>query len=735
MKTKALIFTILIAATTQFALAQQPNTTSKDTYFNQLESLFEEGRHYYAEIGNKVQLRRVIEACNTVIEQGENDGLLTDEEVQRMLLVPRYHKLIGDYYYLNADENKESFGQAEEHFKTAIQQVEDPSNDNIQLAYYYRFVLHLELAQLYYKQERYKEAYVEMEKAEKYSSHLSEDVLLDFISQKAICKARIGQFKDAIDDINMVIDNYSDKKSESYGEAQRKKAKILMLQKENGGTGMADPTDDALKCYKEYFTLKRDDAIEHLGSMNSEDREQYWMRIRSFVVDCYRTEGADPAFLYDVTLFSKALLLEYAQSGKPKFYTWKQVQRKLKRNECAIEFVQYEKLGKKQMGALVLRKDNEPRFVKIGASEDLLNQPIEEGNNIYGAITFENYKLKNQLYSDSTLFTKIWTPDLLKAIGHDTRKLYFAPDGLFHVLAIEYMMPNAPKLTSLKTENIYRLTSTRQLLTKSIKTRRQKMLLCGGINYSQTPTESSNTSATDFKNDEQAYWLVKDLTKDLSPFQVLWCPLKGAKREIDSIRAIYGDKRTTTLTETEANELDAANLMSQYPIVHLSTHGYFGGTAPIGTDLIPASYDESLSENLIVLSGANYTLRSTDFDGSQHDGMFSAREIMQMDYSRIELIVLSACQTGLGYITDDGVYGLQRGLKNAGVKGMVLSLWSVNDAATTLLMQSFYTHLQDEDAHTAFMHARQDLVNTSSQGTDDFNHPCFYDAFILIDVK
>ena len=80
---------------------------------------------------------------------------------------------------------------------------------------------------------------------------------------------------------------------------------------------------------------------------------------------------------------------------------------------------------------------------------------------------------------------------------------------------------------------------------------------------------------------------------------------------------------------------------------------------------------------------------------------------------------------------------------------MVLSLWSVNDAATTQLMQSFYTHLQTEDAHTAFMHARQELIESGGEpemvfdpvkmknvfSHYNYDEPCYYDAFILIDVK
>lgn len=748
MKIKHLLI-IIAAMAVQTVWAQQPNNTSKGAYLNHLEILYEEGRHNYADIGNKVQLMRVIEAYDAAIAQGQNDGTLTQHDIDSLLIFIKFNKLVGDFHYLNADNSQDSYAEAEARFKAALDYAMSPEHEREHDIFYYQFVLHQELGQLYYKQGRYQEAYEQMEAAKQQSVYLSGDDLLDLIAQAAMCKARVSKFKEATDDIEMVIGNYRDKDAERYGEALRKKAKILMLQKESTGTGMVSPTDEALKCYKEYFTMKKADAMQRLGGMEPEEREQYWMRIRPFVVDCYRTEGTDPAFLYDVTLFGKALLLEYAQHGNPEFCTWKQVQKKLKKDECAVEFIQYEKKGEKRMGALVLRKNGEPQFVSLGKVESLLNEPLQDGGNVYGGMTMENYKLKNQLYNDSTLYEKVWTPDLLNAIGKDTRKLYFAPDGFFHILAIEYMMPDAPQLTSLKAEDLYRLTSTRQILNKSLKTRSQRMLLCGGISYSKTPSENQEPTKKEYTNDEQAYLLVKELTRGLSPYQEVWAKLNGAQMEIDSIQAMYGTKKTTTLSGRDASELKVANIMADYPIVHISTHGYFGGVASIGTDVMPLSYDASLSDNLIVLSGANVALRSETFDGSQHDGMFSAREIMQMDYSNVELIVLSACQTGLGFVTDDGVYGLQRGLKSAGVKGLIVSLWSVNDAATTLLMQSFYNHLQTEDAHTAFMHARQDLMDTGREpeivfdpvkmknvySNFNYNDPCYYDAFILIDVK
>ena len=72
----------------------------------------------------------------------------------------------------------------------------------------------------------------------------------------------------------------------------------------------------------------------------------------------------------------------------------------------------------------------------------------------------------------------------------------------------------------------------------------------------------------------------------------------------------------------------------------------------------------------------------------------SARELAKMNLENVDLTVMSACMSGLGYITPDGVYGLQRGLKTAGVKSIISTLWSVDDKASCLFTTEFYKNLE-----------------------------------------
>ena len=713
---------------------------SLKAFSSRVDALFDEGCHYYAEIGNKVKLQQVIDSLQATLNQGIEGRVLDQKTEDSLLLGVKMFKLMGDYHYLNSDEDSRSYAQAESYFRQALEFTLDPANAQRHDIFYYQFILHEELGQLYYKQNRYKDAFDEMKAAQEHSSYLSDDDLLDFISQLAMCEARTGGYKGALDNIDFVISQYQGKNTERYGEALRKKAKILMLQQENMGTGMVSPTDEAIKCYQAYFNLKKEDAQKRFKDMESDDREAYWMRIRPFVVDCYRLENKAPDFLYDVTLFSKALLLEYAQKGKPNFCTWKKIQKKLKKGECAIDFIQYEKQDQTHLGALVLKKKQSPVFVNIGTIETIGEQRLMFGGTISDALNSDDPKIKNEIYKDSTAFVQIWTPALLNTIGDDTQKVYFAADGIFHQLAIEYMLP---KQTTLKSSDLHRLTSTRQLLTKSSIKRNSKILTIGGVNFFRGSSSTADNGPTPYQNDKQAYQYLKSMR------MVLWPNLQGTVEEINGINSLYHKNQVTTLSDTTATESNFSRLAGQYSIIHLATHGAFGGITPQGTDLIPASYDESLSQNVLAFAGINTNLNSFDFDASQYDGVLSAREISQLDLSNVELIVLSACQSGLGFLTDDGIYGLQRGLKNAGAKCLIVSLWSVDDDATSLLMQSFYQHLQFEDVHTAFMHAREELIATrqdqqkkfdvvklrNNATTRDLSLPQFSNAFILIDAN
>jgi CHAT domain-containing protein len=113
--------------------------------------------------------------------------------------------------------------------------------------------------------------------------------------------------------------------------------------------------------------------------------------------------------------------------------------------------------------------------------------------------------------------------------------------------------------------------------------------------------------------------------------------------------------------------------------------------------------------------------------------VLTAKEIAKLDLRGLNLAVLSACQTGLGELKEDGVFGLQRGFKKAGVGSIVMSLWKVDDEATCLLMTEFYRNWigGKMTKHDALENAKQTVRSHKEKGWDD---PIFWAAFILLDA-
>jgi CHAT domain-containing protein len=335
---------------------------------------------------------------------------------------------------------------------------------------------------------------------------------------------------------------------------------------------------------------------------------------------------------------------------------------------------------------------------------------------------------KNELYTDTALFSKIWTAELMAATG-GASKIYFAADGILQQLAIEYMMPDS-------TRRCHRLTSTRVLAQGRKPLDTSKMLLFGGINY------GAHMSPSGEGNDEQAYSFFQ-------PYVDYIVDLPGTMVEVDSVATLRHSDADLVRTGRDATDSAFRAEVSHYPIVLVSTHGFFLGTVSDGTDMRPLVGDNTMSESGLAFAGCRYSLSDTTYDVVRPDGVLSAKEISQLTLDSTDLIVLSACQTGQGVITADGVYGVQRALKQAGVRAMIVSLWSVNDESTSILMRNFFRNLQaageDPDVYEAFMKARHTLMtmvfdvfdpaSLTTKKVTKYAPPRYSDAFILIDVQ
>ena len=656
-------------------------------------------------------------------------------------------KMLGNVLYAEVDESSSGMKYAEQASKYYVNSLKifvgRGSDDNA-------YILLKELAQLYYKVKAYSSAYEYLsEVRSRYQDRLDNGIFdeePDFyntLSQMALCKAKMASvekidnsskelFKQSIAQIDSAIVYGQKRKDAMFYNWMRVKGKILMMQYDRLNI---DEKKVAKDCYEQYVNFQKKTVGSKLTKMTESQQEQNWLALHDFLFDCYRLGAEAPEMLYDLALFSKNYLLEDRQTDK---VHWQDVRKSLKADDCALEFVQYRGANdESHLACLVLKKNSiKPQFFEIAVSDDILKRQLNRffELDVEQCMTYQQGQLplssiKNLLYTDSVLFHQIWTPQLMNAIG-DAKKVYFAPDGFLHQLAIEYMIPDTLK-------DCYRLSSTRVLTKKKEPIDYSKLLVCGGMNY-YTKLDPHTTG-----NDVRAYnfFAGNGSVSDLP----------GTLKEIQTIMDVRHNPADTLLTGNDATDENFMQLLSRhYPLVHISTHGYFAGRMDSGTDLKPATTDYSMSKSGLIFTGASNALTDREFNTNMFDGVLSASEVAKFDMRGTNLVTLSACQTALGDITADGIFGMQRALKMAGVKGLMVSLWSVGDLSSYKLFSYFYEELKNQkekDIHKAWKVARKKLseyvhytpyfnMDTLEEDVNvsTFDQPSDLFPYILIDI-
>jgi CHAT domain-containing protein len=219
--------------------------------------------------------------------------------------------------------------------------------------------------------------------------------------------------------------------------------------------------------------------------------------------------------------------------------------------------------------------------------------------------------------------------------------------------------------------------------------------------------------------------------------QLQFGPLPGTATEAEAIHPLLPD--AVVLTESAATE-NAIKQVQAPAILHIATHGFFlenvaqptiengRGIGIIASDtpITPASIitvENPLLRSGLALAGFNKR------DSGYEDGVLTALEASQLNLFGTQLVVLSACETGLGDIANgEGVYGLRRAFAIAGAETQLISLWQVDDLSTQSLMVSYYENLTAGMGRSeALREAQLALINSQSR----YAHPFYWAAFVL----
>lgn len=395
--------------------------------------------------------------------------------------------------------------------------------------------------------------------------------------------------------------------------------------------------------------------------------------------------------------------------------SWKDVAARLKKDEVAIEFVVSEDNGREYYSAEILRKgDKAPKHQFLFS--------IKKSSKLFH---------KEDIYLSQTLYEKVW-----KRILPDIKKnstIYFAPAGKLYGVAVE----NALLKDGVRMSDIYkpvRLSSTRELMSEYASAEGSVSVLYGGLDYDTSIDEMELLAEA---SSERVSYRGAACG---SGKRGAWEYLPGTLAEVNAIShhiaGRHGGSKSgavegiSLFTGKEGTEESFKQLSGSAPrTIHLATHGFFldGGSA-----------SNSLRRSALMLSGGNNGWLFPELipEGVE-DGVLTAKEISELDFSGTELVVMSACQTGLGQVTGEGVFGLQRAFKLAGAKTLVMSLAPVHDDATRVLMTEFYAGLScGLSVREAFQKGQQavkkgvfEVDGVPIPGAD----PRFWASFVVMD--
>lgn len=424
----------------------------------------------------------------------------------------------------------------------------------------------------------------------------------------------------------------------------------------------------------------------------------------------------------------------------------KDVAKNLDEDEVAIEFVRFSVDNKRwtdsvMYAAYILnKKDSVPVFISL-CEEKQLQKLFDSAGTTATAMVSKFYRgieLKNKNAAGALgteLYKLIWQP--LEPFLKGVKKVSYSPAGKLYSIAFHALPVDSSSLLMDKYE-LRQYSSTRQVVLRSLESQRSKpaaITLFGNANFTLDSAELEEQKQNKASKEKVAA-AVKTPQKRSNDINT-WSSLPGTAEEVNKIKHLFDENKiiTKSFVQTSASEDNLKALNGNSPqILHIATHGFFlpgpdkkKKEPGFNEQITYTLADEPLLRSGLILAGGNYAWSGkTPIDGVE-DGIATAYEISQLDLSNTELVVLSACETALGDVKgSEGVFGLQRAFKMAGVKKMIVSLWQVPDTETAELMTTFYTYwMKGKSINQAFAQAQADMRKKYA--------PFYWAAFVLVE--
>jgi CHAT domain-containing protein/Tfp pilus assembly protein PilF len=414
----------------------------------------------------------------------------------------------------------------------------------------------------------------------------------------------------------------------------------------------------------------------------------------------------------------------FYEPSKP--ITLESVRANIPGNAALVEFAVYRLISPEQEESKESEETHYAAYV-VGRQGEIQMKDLGKASEIDAAVeafrlTLHDPKSRNAAQSARSLDDKIMKP--LRGLIGDKKQILLSPDGALNLIPFEALIDEQNKYLVENYSFTY-LTSGRDLLRmQTARASKSNLLVIANPTFGAPLIEATAKTETRTKkpNRRDRQRSVTN-ARDLS--ETYFAQLNGTVREARSIKGLFPD--ATFLIGANATET-ALKQTAAPRILHIATHGFFledtgennSQSAVRGLNA-GGKIENPLVRSGLALAGANRR------DGVGDDGILTALEASGLNLWGTKLVVLSACDTGIGEVKNgEGVYGLRRSFVLAGAESMVMSLWSVSDSVTRELMTDYYKNLKSGMGRGASL--RQ--VQLAMLKRKDREHPFYWAAFI-----
>ncbi len=401
-------------------------------------------------------------------------------------------------------------------------------------------------------------------------------------------------------------------------------------------------------------------------------------------------------------------------------YTWQDIRSKLKPGEAAVEMIRFRQYDFSGIGsftdsvfyaALIITPETEdhPQLVLMKNGNAIENEYLRA----------YRYDITNQTHEFDT-YQWFWSP--VASALPNVHTIYFSPDGAYHQLNLTTLFNKQTRKYLLEEVDIRVLATTKELMKAPAKRPHDRSVALFGFPDYDLSVEERRHQRDSLEEPQETF--VLNLERGNNDFT----PLPGTRTEVENIEHLSKNTgwQTNVFLGKKATE-EQVKKVSNPTVLHIATHGYFL------SDLDPddPGVENPLLRSGLLMAGAKISLSDTInrdplSETILEDGILTAYEVMNLNLFNTELVVLSACETGVGEVKNgEGVYSLQRAFSAAGAESVLMSLWKVNDAVTQEMMRRFYEKwLGGMEKHEALRKAQLQIKKR-------FPHPYYWGAFVM----